>query len=166
MPEIGLHNLKPNPGATRPRKRVGRGPGSGSGKTAGRGTKGQKSRSGSHNMRPGFEGGQMPLYMRTGKLRGPHMKKSMPFEMFRTHTQAVNLLSLAERFEAGAEVTPETLVVAGLLKNTRESVKLLGRGEIPHALTVRLHKVSESARQKIEGAGGTVALLSDPEGDG
>jgi len=163
MPVIGLHNLSPNPGSTKPRKRVGRGPGSGNGKTAGRGTKGQKSRSGSHSMRAGFEGGQMPIYMRMGKLRGPHMKKSMPMGPFRTSNAIVNLDDLAERFEAGAEVTPETLVLAGLLKNTRESVKLLGRGETEHAVTVRLHKVSESARQKIVGAGGTVALLSDPE---
>ena len=164
MPAIGLHNLSPNPGSTKQRKRVGRGPGSGSGKTAGRGTKGQKSRSGSHNMRPGFEGGQMPIYMRTGKLRGPHMKKSMPMGPFRTSNAIVNLDDVVARFEAGSEVTPETLVASGLLKNTRESVKLLGRGEVGHALTVRLHKVSESARQKIEGAGGTVALLGDPEG--
>jgi large subunit ribosomal protein L15 len=166
MPEIGLHNLRPNPGATKPRKRVGRGPGSGTGKTAGRGTKGQKSRSGSHSMRPGFEGGQMPVYMRTGKLRGPHMKKSMPMGPFRTANAIVNLDDLTDRFAAGAEVTPETLVAARLLKHTRESVKLLGRGEVGHALTVRLHKVSASARQKIEDAGGTVALLGEPEGDG
>ncbi len=159
MPEIGLHNLSPAPGSTRPRKRVGRGMGSGTGKTAGRGQKGQKSRSGSHNMRAGFEGGQMPLYMRTGKLRGPHMKKSMPMGPFRTSNEIVNVDDLATRFEAGGEVTPATLVAAGLLKNTREPVKVLGRGELAHALSVTAHAVSGSARAKIEAAGGTVTLI-------
>jgi large subunit ribosomal protein L15 len=159
MPEIGLHNLSPAPGSTRPRKRVGRGMGSGTGKTAGRGQKGQKSRSGSHNMRAGFEGGQMPLYMRTGKLRGPHMKKSMPMGPFRTSNEIVNVDDLATRFEAGGEVTPATLVAVGLLKNTREPVKVLGRGELAHALSVTAHAVSGSARAKIEAAGGTVTLI-------
>jgi len=154
-----LDNLSPAPGSTKPRKRVGRGMGSGNGKTSGRGQKGQKARSGSHNMRAGFEGGQMPLYMRMGKLRGPHMKKSMPMGPFRTHSEIVNLESLAERFEAGDEVTPATLVAVGLLKNTREPVKVLGRGEISHALTVTAHAFSASARAKIEAAGGTATVL-------
>ncbi|HEY8638261.1 MAG TPA: 50S ribosomal protein L15, partial [Solirubrobacteraceae bacterium] len=98
---IGLHSLKPNPGSRRPRKRVGRGEGSGLGKTSGRGQKGAGSRAGSKS-RANFEGGQMPIHMRMRKLRGPNMKKSMPFEMFRTHTQAVNLLALEERFDKGA----------------------------------------------------------------
>jgi large subunit ribosomal protein L15 len=135
--------------------------GSGTGKTSGRGQKGQKSRSGSHNMRPGFEGGQMPLYMRTGKLRGPHMKKSMPMGPFRTSNEIVNLDDLATRFEAGGEVTPATLVAAGLLKNTREPVKVLGRGELGHALVVTVHAVSGSARAKIEAAGGSVTIIGD-----
>src|SRR5215471_11898300 len=103
---IGLHNLKPAPGSRRPRKRIGRGEGSGTGKTAGRGQKGYGSRSGSKS-RARFEGGQMPIHMRMRKLRGPHMKKSMPFELFRTETQAVNLLDLEQRFESGAAVTLE-----------------------------------------------------------
>ena len=159
MPELGLHNLRPAPGSTTPKKRVGRGMGSGSGKTSGRGQKGQKSRSGSHNMRAGFEGGQMPLYMRMGKLRGPHMKKSMPMGPFRTSNEIVNVADLAERFENGAEVTPATLVAVGLLKNTREPVKVLANGEISHALTVTVNAISASARKKIEAAGGTVSLI-------
>jgi large subunit ribosomal protein L15 len=157
--DLGLHNLHPAAGSHRTRKRVGRGTASGTGKTSGRGQKGQKSRSGSHYMRPGFEGGQMPLYMRLGKLRGPHMKKSMPMGPFRTSNEIVNLEQLAERFEAGAEVTPATLVAAGLLKHTREPVKVLGRGELSVALTVSAHAFSASARQKIEAAGGTVTVL-------
>jgi large subunit ribosomal protein L15 len=164
MPELGLHNLSPAPGSHRARKRIGRGIASGQGKTSGRGQKGQKSRSGSHMMRAGFEGGQNPLYMRTGKLRGPFMKKSMPFEPFRTTNEIVNVETLAERFEAGTEVTPATLVAAGLLKNTKEPVKLLGRGEISHALTVTVHAASASARAKIEAAGGTLTLLGDTDG--
>src|SRR4029077_19943180 len=116
MSELNMHTLKPAEGSHRERKRVGRGHGSGSGKTSGRGQKGQKSRSGSHNMRPRFEGGQMPLYMRMGKLRGAQMKKSMTIGPFRTSNEIVNLTQLADRFEAGAEVTPATLVAAGLLK--------------------------------------------------
>src|SRR5213595_4113729 len=103
-PTIGLHSLKPAPGSRKARKRVGRGEGSGTGKTAGRGQKGAGSRSGSKS-RPNFEGGQMPIHMRMRKLRGPHMKKSMPFEPFRTHMQAVNISALEQRFEAGTEVT-------------------------------------------------------------
>ncbi len=110
---IGLHSLKPAPGSRRPRKRVGRGEGSGTGKTAGRGQKGAGSRSGSKS-RSRFEGGQMPIHMRMRKLRGPHMKKSMPFEMFRTHTQPVNVSDLESRFDAGAEVTVELMQARGL----------------------------------------------------
>jgi large subunit ribosomal protein L15 len=112
-------------------------------------------------MRPGFEGGQMPLYMRMGKLRGPHMKKSMPMGPFRTSNEIVNIEDLAERFEAGAEVTPATLVAAGLLKHLREPVKVLGRGELTVALVVTAHKFSASARQKIEAAGGSVVVIED-----
>ena len=159
MPEIGLHNLRPSPGSTKTRKCIGRGMGSGSGKTSGRGQKGQKSRSGSHNMRPGFEGGQMPLYMRTGKLRGPHMKKSMPMGPFRTQNEIVNVSDLAERFAAGGEVTPATLVAAGLLKNTRGTVKVLATGDLAHALVVTVHAISAAARVKVEAAGGSVTLI-------
>src|SRR5436305_12609273 len=111
--QIGLHNRKPAPGSRKPRKRIGRGEGSGTGKTSGRGHKGAGSRTGSKS-RANFEGGQMPIHMRMRKLRGPHMKKSMPFEPFRTHTQPVNLGDLEARFDAGAEVTPESLAAIGL----------------------------------------------------
>jgi len=103
---IGLHELSPAPGSRRPRKRIGRGTGSGTGKTSGRGQKGQKSRSGSHMMRAGFEGGQNPIAMALGKQRGPHKKTSMPFGPFRTVTTGVNLRDIARRFESGADVTP------------------------------------------------------------
>src|ERR671933_1267536 len=111
--DFGLHTLSPAPGSRKARKRVGRGEGSGTGKTAGRGQKGYGSRSGAKS-RSNFEGGQMPIHMRMRKLRGPHMKKSMPFEPFRTHTQPVNLSDLDARFEDGDEVTPATLAARGL----------------------------------------------------
>jgi large subunit ribosomal protein L15 len=158
VPEIGLHNLKPAAGSTKERKRVGRGHGSGNGKTSGRGHKGQKARSGSHRMRAGFEGGQTPLYMRVGKLRGPHMKKSMPFEDFRTRTQPVNVAELEERFDAGAEVTPDSLKEKGLAKR-KDPVKILARGDISKKLTVRAHAFSAAAREKIEGAGGSCEVI-------
>ena len=156
---ITLSNLQPAPGAQKTRKRVGRGNGSGNGKTAGRGQKGQKSRSGSHNMRPGFEGGQMPLYMRTGKLRGPHMKKSMPMGPFRTQTEITNVGAIAEKFPAGTEVTPELLVQSGLLSRIKHPVKILGEGDLGHALTIHAHGFSASAKAKIEAAGGTAVLI-------
>jgi large subunit ribosomal protein L15 len=155
--EIGLHTLRPNPGSRRPRKRVGRGEGSGTGKTAGRGHKGAGARSGA-KAKPGYEGGQNPIHMRMRKLRGPHMKKSMPFERFRTHTQPVNVADLEARFDAGAEVTPDSLREAGLAKR-RHPVKVLGRGEISKKLTVRAHAFSATAKEKIEAAGGTAEVL-------
>jgi len=156
---ITLSNLQPAPGAQKTRKRAGRGNGSGNGKTAGRGQKGQKSRSGSHNMRPGFEGGQMPLYMRTGKLRGPHMKKSMPMGPFRTQTEITNVGAIAEKFPAGTEVTPEMLVQSGLLSRIKHPIKILGEGDLGHALTIHAHGFSASAKAKIEAAGGTAVLI-------
>src|SRR5438309_8947882 len=158
MSELTLHTLKPADGSHRDRKRVGRGPGSGNGKTAGRGQKGQKSRSGSHSMRPGFEGGQMPLYMRLGKLRGPNHRKSMPMGPFRTHTTPVNLRDL-ERFDAGTEVTPELLKQAGVVRSLKHPVKILGDGELTAKLTVHAHGFSARAVELIEGAGGTVVRL-------
>src|SRR3954449_13252680 len=157
MPEqLNLSNLQPaQPRETR--KRVGRGLGSGKGRYSGRGIKGQKSRAGSHAMRAGFEGGQMPLAMRLPKLRGSTSKDAMPVGPFRTYTQPVNLRDL-DRFDAGAEVTPESLVRVGLLKNTKIDVKLLGDGDVSKKLTVRVHAISASAREKIEAAGGTVEL--------
>ena len=161
MPEeIGLHNLKPAPGSKHRRKRVGCGEGSGTGKTSGRGHKGAGARSGSKS-RPGFEGGQMPIHMRLRKLRGPLMKKSMPFENFRTHTQPVNLKDLEARFEKGAEVTPQTLASAGLATRRDVPVKVLGTGELTKALTVQAHGFSATAREKIEAAGGSVQVLGD-----
>jgi large subunit ribosomal protein L15 len=156
---IGLHNLKPKPGARRPRKRIGRGEGSGFGKTSGRGHKGYGSRSGAKR-KAAYEGGQNPIHMRMRKLRGPHMKKSMPFENFRTATQPVNLAELEERFEAGAEVTPKTLKEKGLAKRT-DPVKILARGELSKKLTVHAHGFSAAAREKIEAAGGSCQTL-DP----
>ena len=159
MPEeIGLHNLKPAPGSRHKRKRVGRGEGTGLGKTSGRGHKGAGARSGAKD-RARFEGGQNPIHMRMRKLRGPTMKKSMPFEKFRTRTQPVNLNDLEARFEAGAEVTPVSLKAAGLATRRAVPVKVLGRGEVSKALTVSAHGFSKSAREKIESAGGTVTVL-------
>jgi large subunit ribosomal protein L15 len=113
-------------------------------------------------MRAGFEGGQMPIYMRVGKLRGSTSKDAMPVGPFRTHTVPVNVRDL-DRFEAGDEVTPETLVEKGLIKNTKIDVKLLGNGEISKKLTIRLHGISAGARAKIEQAGGTIELLREPK---
>ncbi len=154
----GLHNLSPAEGASRPRKRVGRGPASGTGKTSGRGIKGQKSRSGSHNVRSGFEGGQMPLYMRLGKMRGSTHKMSMPIGPFRTRTQPVNLSQLAS-FEAGVKITPELLKQAGVVKHLRYPIKVLAKGELTGKVDVSVHGVSESAKAKIEAAGGSVELI-------
>ena len=157
---LGLHNLRPAKGAKRPRKRIGRGEGSGTGKTSGRGQKGYGSRSGSKR-RDRFEGGQTPIHMRMRKLRGPHMKKSMPFEPFRTRTQPVNLSDLEERFEAGTEVTPDTLRAAGLATRNGIPVKILGNGELSKSLTVKAHGFSASAREAITAAGGTAETLGE-----
>jgi large subunit ribosomal protein L15 len=155
--QIGLHNLKPKPGSRKARKRLGRGEGSGLGKTSGRGHKGAGSRSGSKR-KPGYEGGQNPIHMRMRKLRGPHMKKSMPFENFRTKSQPVNLADLEERFEAGDEVTLEALKEKGLAKRS-EPVKILARGEISKKLTVHAHGFSAAAKERIEAAGGSCHTL-------
>jgi large subunit ribosomal protein L15 len=163
MPDdLNLSNLKPAQ-ARKARKRVGRGLGSGKGRYSGRGIKGQKSRSGSHKMRPGFEGGQNPLYMRLGKQRGPYSADAMPVGPHRTSTAPVNVATLEERFEAGAEVTPEALVEKGVLKNTKTDVKILGQGDLKKSLSVTVHAVSASAREKIEAAGGSVTLLREPK---
>jgi large subunit ribosomal protein L15 len=159
--QLNLSNLQPAQERV-DRKRVGRGLGSGKGRYAGRGIKGQKSRAGSHKMRPGFEGGQMPIYMRIGKLRGNTSQDAMPVGPFRTYTVPVNLRDL-DRFDAGAEVTPESLVEKRLIKNTKTDVKILGSGEISKKLTVRVHAISATAREKIEAAGGTVELLREPK---
>lgn len=155
---FGLHSLSPAPGSRRPRKRVGRGEGSGFGKTAGRGQKGYGSRSGAKD-RTRFEGGQMPIQKRMRKLRGPNMKKSMPFERFRTHTQAVNIGDLDARFDSGAEVTIEALGAKGLGSRPGVPVKVLAKGQISKPLTVHAHGFSASAREAIEAAGGTCVTV-------
>ena len=157
---IGLHSLKPAPGSRKPRKRIGRGEGSGYGKTSGRGHKGAGSRSGAKR-KVNFEGGQTPIHMRMRKLRGPHMKKSMPFEPFRTHTQPVNIADLEARFDKGDEVTLDTLHSHGLCTKKGIPVKVLGNGELTKPLTVHAHKFSASARAAIEAAGGTVQVIED-----
>jgi large subunit ribosomal protein L15 len=163
--ELTLSNLKPAQ-KRKARKRVGRGMGSGKGRYAGRGVKGQKARSGSHKMRPGFEGGQMPVYMRLGKQRGPYSKDALPIGPHRTSTVPVNLADLERVFEDGDEVTLEALREKRLIKNTRTDVKVLGNGELKKKLKVTAHAFSATAREKIEAAGGTVTALRDPVGAG
>jgi large subunit ribosomal protein L15 len=155
---IGLHSLKPAPGSRRPRKRVGRGEGSGTGKTSGRGQKGYGSRAGAKD-RARFEGGQNPIHMRMRKLRGPNKKTSMPFEPFRTHTQALNLLDLEARFDSGADVTLEAIIARGLARRKGIPVKVLAKGELTKPLTVHAHGFSAAARAQIEAAGGTCQLI-------
>jgi len=156
VPEkLNLSSLKPA-AARKSRKRVGRGLGSGKGRYSGRGIKGQKARSGSNKMRPGFEGGQMPVYMRLGKQRGPYSKDAMPVGPHRTRTQAINVRDL-ERFDG--EVTPDTLKEAGLIKSTRIDVKILGHGELTKKLAVSAHLFSATAREKIEQAGGSITWI-------
>jgi large subunit ribosomal protein L15 len=147
---MDLHDLRPNEGAKKKRKRVGRGIAAGQGKTAGRGTKGQGARSGG-GKGAYFEGGQLPLARRLPFKRGFTNIRKIEY-------QPVNLRSLAS-FEAGTEVGPELMVAAGFLKKVGEPVVVLGDGEIGVALTVRAHRFSESAKAKIEGAGGRVELL-------
>jgi large subunit ribosomal protein L15 len=147
---VKLHHLRPPAGATRPRKRVGRGKAAGQGKTAGRGTKGTGARHTSTSFL-GFEGGQMPLQRRVPKLKGFTNPNRVEFSV-------VNVERLGRLFEAGAQVTPEVLRERGLVHKGMP-VKVLGRGELDHALTVRVHAVSGSARQKIEQAGGSVEIL-------
>jgi large subunit ribosomal protein L15 len=159
--ELNLSNLKPAQ-ARKARKRVGRGLGSGKGRYSGRGIKGQKSRAGSHAMPAGFEGGQMPIDMRTGKLRGNTSADAMPIGPFRTYNQPVNVGSLEERFDAGADVTLEALKDAGLIAKLSVDVKVLGEGELTKKLSVTAHSFSKSAVEKIEAAGGTVTRLREP----
>jgi large subunit ribosomal protein L15 len=156
--ELNLHTLKPAQ-PRRDRKRVGRGLGSGKGRYSGRGIKGQKSRSGSHKMAAGFEGGQMPIDMRLGKLRGNTSADAMPIGPFRTYSQPVNLRDLEARFEPGDEVTPETLKAKRLIRKVSVDVKVLGVGELSKALTVSAHGFSKTAKDKIEKAGGSVTWL-------
>jgi large subunit ribosomal protein L15 len=157
---IGLHNLKPAKGAVKDKKRLGRGPGSGTGKTAGRGNKGQKSRSG-YSMRPGFEGGQMPLQRRLPKRGFTNI--------FKKEWVEVNVATLEKHFEAGAEVTPDALVAAGVCSKRRAAsfagIAILGKGELTKPVRVSAHRVSAGARAKIEGAGGSVTVIEAKKGD-
>ncbi len=148
---MSLNNLKPADRSRFPKKRVGRGPGSGNGKTAGRGHKGAQSRSG-YSYKRGFEGGQMPLHRRVPKRGFTNI--------FRTEYAVVNLEQLEARFEAGAHVTVEALHAAGIVSNRRLPVKILARGEVTKALTVHAHKFSGKAAEKIAAAGGTAEAIS------
>lgn len=158
--DVRLESLSPRPGSRQPRKRIGRGPGSGTGKTSGRGTKGLGARSGG-GVRPGYAGGQVPIYMQQAKLRGPNHKKSMPFGPFRTHTVPINVGQLGV-FDAGAVVDVAALEARGMVKNNSHRgwpVKILAEGELDRALTVRAHAFSGAAKAKIEAAGGTVEIV-------
>ena len=148
---IGLNNLKPAAGSTHKKKRVGRGPGSGLGKTAGRGNKGQKSRSG-YSGKVGFEGGQMPLQRRLPKRGFTNIFKKQWIE--------VTLATLEERFEVGDEITPETMHSRGVIAKGKRDIVVLGTGDITKALTVSAHRFTKGARQKIEAAGGTVNVIT------
>jgi large subunit ribosomal protein L15 len=162
---VRLEALAPLPGSRRPRKRVGRGVAAGGGKTCGRGQKGSGARSGA-GPHAGMQGGQMPLYMQKGKLRGPNHKKSMPMGPHRTFTIPVNVGQLAV-FEAGSVVDVDLLAARGIVKNNASRgwpVKVLAKGEIDRPLTVRAHAFSAAARAKIEAAGGTVEVLGEEAG--
>jgi large subunit ribosomal protein L15 len=156
--ELSLHDLQPAQ-PRKARKRVGRGLGSGKGRYSGRGIKGQKSRAGSNKMPAGFEGGQMPIDMRMAKLRGNTSADAMPIGPFRTYSQPVNVRDLESRFDAGSDVTPESLKAVGLVAKLKVDVKVLGEGELTKKLTVAAHGFSRSAVEKIEAAGGTVTWL-------
>jgi large subunit ribosomal protein L15 len=155
--EIHLHDLRPAEGSRSKKKRVGRGEGSGLGKTAGRGHKGSNARSGG-GVPSRYEGGQMPLHMRLPKLRGPHAKTAMPIGPFRTYMTPVNLSRLTA-FAANEVVSPESLVEQGIIKKVDERVKILAEGELDRPLTIRAHGFSATAKAKIEAAGGTAELI-------
>ena len=152
---ITLHNLHPNPGATRDKKRLGRGRGSGKGKTSGKGVKGQKARPGHHGARYAFEGGQMPMPRRIPKrgFKNPN-REDMPVAM------AINVATLDKEFDAGATVDLETLRAKGMIRKLTEYVKILGEGELTKKLVIKAHAASATAREKIERAGGTFEVLS------
>jgi large subunit ribosomal protein L15 len=164
LDKVRLESLSPLPGSRRPRKRIGRGTGSGTGKTSGRGQKGQGSRSGG-GPRVGYQGGQMPIYMQQGKLRGSNRKMSMPMGPHRTFTVPVNVGEIAKRFaEAGAVVDVAALESVGLVKNNANRgypVKVLAKGDLDHALTIRAHAFSAGARAKIEAAGGRAEVIGE-----
>ena len=149
---MNLNELRPAEGSKKERRRIGRGHGSGWGKTAGKGHNGQKQRSGTY-VSPAFEGGQMPIVRRVPK-------RGFSNYAFRKDYEIINLAAIEDRFEAGATVTPDSLVEAGLLKNTKGLVKILANGELTKKVTVVAHKVSTEAKAKIEAAGGSIELLA------
>ena len=149
---IALHNLHPNDGATKPKKRLGRGRGSGTGKTSGKGVKGQKARPGHHGARLAFEGGQMPMPRRIPK-RG--FKNPFRIEAF-----PINVSTLDKVFDAGATVDPEALRARGLLPKDADCVKILGEGDLTKKLSIKAHRASETAKEKIAKAGGTLELIA------
>lgn len=151
---IGLNNLHPTPGSTHKKKRIGRGPGSGTGKTAGKGHKGQKSRSG-YSQKIGFEGGQMPLQRRLPKRGFTNI--------FKTKWLEVSLAKLEANFEAGDEVTPEILHERGLIKKAKHDLVILGNGELTKALKISAHRITKSAKDKIEKAGGSITEIAKAE---
>ena len=157
MADIFLHNLQPDPGARHRKKRVGRGEGSGWGKTSGRGMNGSKQRSGGQTS-PRYEGGQMPLHMRLPKLRGPLAKTAMPIGPFRTYMTPINLSRLSV-FASGEVVSPEALLEKGIIKKLDERVKILATGELTQPLTIKAHGFSAAAVTKIEAAGGTAEVI-------
>jgi len=149
---ITLHNLHPNEGSTKPKKRLGRGRGSGTGKTSGKGVKGQKARPGHHGARFAFEGGQMPMPRRVPKrgFKNPNRVEAWP----------INLATLEAAFDTGATVDIDALRGKGLVPKLVECVKILAEGDLTKKLTIKAHRVSESAKQKIAAAGGTIELLT------
>lgn len=155
---VGLHNLQPPRHQRKDRKRVGRGHGSGTGQTSGRGHKGQGARSGG-KPGPAYEGGQTPVHMRMRKRRGPTKKTSMPIGPFRTQTQPVNLDDIERLFDAGSPVSPETMAAKGLATRRGVPVKVLGRGDVSKKLDVTAAGFSAEARRKIEAAGGTCTVI-------
>jgi len=155
---IGIHNMKPSEGSTHRRKIVGRGIGSGHGKTATRGHKGNKARG---QINPNFEGGQTPLHRLLPHLRGLPSRNPRGFKAYhKTEYALVNVDELEKSFDAGAEITPEALIANGMLRNLHDGVKILANGEVSKAFTVRAHKFSKSAQEKIVAAGGTVEVLA------
>ena len=155
---IGLHNMHPTEGSTHRRKIVGRGIGSGHGKTATRGHKGNKARG---QVNPNFEGGQTPLHRRLPQLRGTASRNPRGFKPYhKTEYALVNVEELELLFDGGAEITPEVLMSRGILRNLHDGLKVLGNGDVTKSFTVRAHKFSQSAQEKLQAAGGTVEILA------
>ncbi|HLJ53533.1 MAG TPA: 50S ribosomal protein L15 [Chthonomonadaceae bacterium] len=155
---MGVHNLHPAEGSTHRRKIVGRGIGSGHGKTSTRGHKGNKARG---QVNPNFEGGQTPLHRRLPQLRGTASRNPRGFKAYhKTEYALINVDELEAQFDAGAEITPELLVSRGILRNLHDGLKILGNGSVTKQFTVRAHKFSQSAQEKLQAAGGTVEILA------